>query len=384
MAYDKIVAADDVTYQLPPLVRGAIEANIRNAATGEGDAVSDVADARITVARQNGILSPNYIINGAFEINQRNFTSSTTSLVRGYDRWLMANTGGTVTQSAQTFASTDFMATSQGARNYLRIVTSGQSAAIHNAFVVQTIENVSLLAGKTITISFWARAASGTPQVSVQVENQYNSTNYLRGTAQKVSLSTTWERKSVTLTVPSASGYTLDASNTTRTAVELWVSAGTDFNSATGSLGIQNNTFEFWGVQLEEGSVATPFRRNANSIQGELAACQRYYYRSTASAISSAFGSGQAFSATTYFAYISFPVNMRTAISTTLDWSGTLNDYRVLTNSGYTPTGITIPSDRIGSSGVTLNITSSGLTAGHGGIFIANSASAYLGFSAEL
>lgn len=54
MAFSKIVAADDVTYQLPPLVRDRIEANIRDAGTGEGDAVRDTIASYFPLSIANG------------------------------------------------------------------------------------------------------------------------------------------------------------------------------------------------------------------------------------------------------------------------------------------------------------------------------------------
>jgi hypothetical protein len=86
----------------------------------------------------------------------------------------------------------------------------------------------------------------------------------------EIVLSTSWQRYTKTVAVPSVSGRTIGAGSFLR------ASFGLPLNSTF--------TIDIWGVQLEAGTVATPFKRNAPSIQAELAACQRYYYRRTATA----------------------------------------------------------------------------------------------------
>ena len=222
----------------------------------------------------------NKIINGDFGINQRGFTSITTSNTYGFDRWKIVAAGGTVTNTPQTFTVGSPAATSFESANFCRLVSASQSAISDLAILSQSIEDVRTFANSTVTVSFWAKASTGTPKIAVELSQSFGTggspsadvNNY----GAQVTLSTSWARYSVTIVVPNINGKTIGTTaNTSLLSVNLWTSAGSNFNSRTGSLGIQNNTFDFWGVQVERGSVATPFEQRP--IGTELALCQRYY-----------------------------------------------------------------------------------------------------------
>lgn len=265
-----------------------------------------------------GVSSGNAIINGAFEINQRGLTSSTAGGY-GFDRWTTARSGGTTTVSSQAFTLGAAPVAGLESSRFLRTVTSGQSASGNFAVLIQPIESVRSFAGQTVTISFYAKASSGTPKIGVEMYQFFGdggSPSAVVSTAATAPvISTSWARYSVTVAVPSISGKTIGTSGNDSLQLTLWFSGGADFNVRSGSVGIQNNTFDLWGVQVESGSVANPFRRNSNSLQGELSACQRYYQRFTANATFSFFGNGYIHSSTQARYYISFPTFLRAAPS---------------------------------------------------------------------
>jgi hypothetical protein len=222
--------------------------------------------------------SPNVIINGAMDFWQRG-TSFTTNGVYTADRWQMgfggSGTSQTTSQVAFTVGNT---IAGQEPQFHLRAAVTGGSGTSSLAVLSQPIEDVRTFAGQTVTFSFWARAASGTPSLGFDFFQSFGSggSSTVGGIgAGKVTLSTSWARYSATVAVPSISGKTVGTGSAL--VFRLWFSSGSDYNDLNNSLGIQSNTFDLWGVQVEAGQTATPFRRNANSIQGELAACQRYY-----------------------------------------------------------------------------------------------------------
>jgi hypothetical protein len=152
----------------------------------------------------------------------------------------------------------------------------------------------------------------------------------------------------------------------------------------TGSLGIQSGTFDFWGVQVEAGSVATAFQTATGTIQGELAACQRYYYRQTSiNGFYEAFGFGMSNGTTTAAVIqVNFPATMRTAPTAVEYATLRLSDFA----SGPAVTALTIDNNHNGRwIGVVQAVVASGLTASRSySLQSNNSQSGYLGFSAEL
>jgi hypothetical protein len=287
-----------MTVSRVPNVEGGIQPTI---VTAKGDLITAVANAnpaRLGVGSDGQLLTAdstsatglsyqnnfaagkNKIINGDFSINQRGFSSSTTNGLYGFDRWVAFLTDGTTNSySAQTFTPGTAPVSGYEASNFARLISAGQTLTTAQTSLRQLIENVRTFAGQTVTVSFWAKANSGTPKVALELNQGFGSggSSAVDTYGGQVTLTTSWARYSLTVSVPSISGKTIGSSNYFQ--VVFFVSAGSNFNSRTGSLGIQSNTFDFWGVQVEAGSTATAFQTATGTIQGELAACQRYYYR---------------------------------------------------------------------------------------------------------
>jgi hypothetical protein len=219
----------------------------------------------------------NRIINGNFDIWQRG-TSHSTNGYGSADRWNSAIIGSACTMSRQPFTlgQTDV----PGEPLYFcRMAVTSVAGAGNIANLQQRIEDVRTFAGQQVTVSFWAKADAAKP-ISVELIQSFGSGGSPSASVEtigttKTTLSTSWQKVTVTATVPSISGKTLGTNGNSWLQFNIWFDAGSDFNSRTDSLGQQSGTFEIAQVQLEPGPVATPFEQRP--IGTELALCQRYY-----------------------------------------------------------------------------------------------------------
>jgi hypothetical protein len=209
-------------------------------------------------------VSHNYIINGAFDFWNRGTTfNSATSNTFFADRWTCFVGGGTNNITQQSFTPDELPAAGYGENtHYLRWSRTSGTGGLN---FLQKVEDVRTLAGQTITVSFYAKVDSAI-NVTVSARQNFGSggSAQVTQTSGAVALTTSWARYSFQFTLGSLSGKTIGTNSFLQIDVGL-PSATTAF------------VFDIWGVQLEAGSVATPFKRHAPSLQGELAACQRYY-----------------------------------------------------------------------------------------------------------
>ena len=321
------------------------------------------------------IKSPNYIINGAFDIWQRGTSVNVNDGGYGPDRLRRSSNGtGTYNFSRQTFTPGSAPVSGYEGEFFCRYTISSAAGQGYNT-LQQPIENVRTLAGQTGTFSVWLKTTSGTLSVTPELHQYFgvdgSSDVVVSGSAWTVT--TSWQRFTVTFNVPSISGKTIGTNHWL--AVDLKLPLNTNF------------TLDMWGMQLEEGTVATPFRRNANSIQGELAACQRYYYRLGDPGVGGAsftyYGTARINSGTAAEAVIKNPVTMRTSAQS-IEFLNTITSDQ--TNANITVTGITISTGQTTPDNTHVLLTyASGGTAGRMGYFLRNgSAASYFGVSAEL
>ena len=137
-------------------------------------------------------------------------------------------------------------------------------------------------------------------------------------------------------------------------------------------------------MQLEVGSVATPFARAGGTLQGELAACQRYFQAVEAGASYGPFGSAFAFSTNTIMFNYGWKVKMRT--NPTVTYSAAA-DFATYDKDAAVTAGSTIGVERVNAEGLLGYMTVAGnpYAGGEGLTVLANAgASAKINASSEL
>ena len=351
-----------------------------------------------------GVASPpnsmgfrNRIINGEMRIDQRNNGASVTPTNDAYlvDRWQAKQSTASKFSAQQNAGS---VTTPAGFTKYLGCTSlSAFSVGATDIFGIrQWVEgfNTADLGWGTanaqaITIGFWVRS-SLTGAFAGSVYNSTGARSYPFSYA--ISAANTWEYKAVTITGDTtgtwetgnggglALFFNLGTGSTYSGTAGIWT--GTYTPSVTGAIsvvGTSGATFYITGVQLEAGTVATPFERR--DYGRELIMCQRYAQQvvngeSTTQAV--ALGHGQSGTVANY--YYQMPVAMRNGPALTYSsLSDFLNDDGV---GGSVPATLSV----IRSTTISCGISASGLStvAGRAAQLRANNSSARLLLSSEL
>lgn len=345
----------------------------RLAAGNNGESLV-VDSSTATGLRWQPIETRNAVQNSAFDIWQRGTSISVaggSTSTYCPDRWQGYRGNQGLTVSRQTV---DSLGTTPGQRiTYAaRVQRNSGNADLGPLYLLQQLESADSVhyAGKTVTFSFYARAGANYSASSSLLnaaiitgtgtdQNQLTSwTNYIEISSSNT-LTTSWQRFTLTTTL---------AINVNQLGFRFWY-------TPTGTAGA-NDWFEVTGVQLELGSVATSYRRQATSIAGELAVCYRYFQFIDGT---KNWGWGNAYSSTALGRYFVPTANLR-LVNPSVTLSGTPQVFDGITVTNITSiTNIGTPS----SAGFHMDVNvASGLTQYRAYTIYANNGS--VSVSAEL
>jgi len=341
----------------------------------------------------NPVMFRNRIINGAMNVNQYNTGTAVTPNSGGnalfpLDRFRVYNDYTSAYLSYQVSTSV----VPPGFTHSLGVTTSTAFTNSGNAFIAQFIEgsNIYDLAwgtayAKSVTLSFWVQSAipgiygGALRNGSSNRSYPFTYTIYNASVWQQISItipgdaSGTWATDSTT-----GISLTFDVGSASSNKGTPGVWSGSNYISATSTVGITGAagaTFYITGIQLEAGTVATPFEYRPYAL--DLSLCQRYYYEfpntngvhfsGTARLIATNNGTNSL----VIVGGIYFPTVMRSAPSITYYGGATSGaSFSCYTSSGGSQvSGTATVSSTAFSSSTTLAFNGSGQTAAGGASF---------------
>jgi hypothetical protein len=344
---------------------------------------------------ESNMAGRNRLINSDMRIDQRNAgasVSNTSNLTYVVDRWaIYGDQNSKFTAQRSTVAPTGFINSLLMTSSSAYSVPSGEGYSVQ-----QRIEgfNVSDLGwgtanAQTVTLSFWVRS-SLTGTFGGSITNSAFNRSY--PFSYTVSSANTYEYKTVTIAGDTAGTWLTDNGIGLRLYFGLGVGstlsgtagswAGSGLLSATGAtsvVGTSGATFYITGVQLEAGSVATPFEHR--QYGQELALCQRYFWKIGGTALYEQIAIGLVDATTQVNCITLMPVAMRAAPSLGYSSASAFN----VNDAAGQPSTTAVAINQAGLQTTGITVTASGLNVGRAArFFIGNSTSAYINFSSEL
>jgi hypothetical protein len=292
----------------------------------------------------------NRIINGDMRLVRRgtSFPALTNpGATYTLDRWVWVQNGAMV---CTVSLSNDFPNDTFQTSLKVDVTTADTSiAAGEYTIITQRIEGVNVrdLIGTTFTLSFWVKS----PKAGVHCVSFRNAAPVDRSYVKEYTITTanTWEYKTITVTGGLITAGTWDWTNGTGLDAGFTLLSGTAFQTTANAWQTGNfiatanqvnvmdstaNDFFITGVQLEPGSVATPFERRPFGVEAAL--CERYYEISLDGSNVSLF-SGNVTSGTVYWGNTAYKVDKRdvpNVVLTNLSTSGFSTIVGSLANSG--------------------------------------------------
>jgi len=240
----------------------------------------------------------NIVINGAMNVAQRSASVEDLGAADAYhtvDRFLLSagNTAGRLTASQTADGPSGFA-------NCLKLdcttadtsIAAGERLIVRQSFEGQDVQQIKkgTSDAEKVTVSFYVKG-NATATYTCELVDEDNN----RYVAQEFSVTTSWTKIVKTFVADTTGAFNDD--NAHSMSLNIWLHAGSSFTGGTFASNTVHTTanqrvgdnqtsffdsdartFFITGLQMEVGSVATPFEHR--SYGEELALCQRYYEHS--------------------------------------------------------------------------------------------------------